>query len=458
MNLTVIILAAGKGSRIKSEKPKSLQKLAGKTLIRHVIETVESLKANKIIVVKGHLGKQIKSELKDKKITWSDQKQRLGTGHAILKTLQLINKEEKILILYGDVPLISNETLNNLIKKISKKDLGILTTNVDNPTGLGRILRNKFKNVKSIKEEKDANTEEKKIKEINTGIYCVYGKHLHSWIKKINNKNSQKEYYLTDIVNLAYKNKINIKTSKPINNFEILGINTRHQLADLERILQKHISIKIMNKGVSIIDPKRFDVRGTIDIEYDTVIDINVIIKGKVKIGKNCKIGANCILKNCIIKNNVEIKPNSIINKSYIKNNSIIGPFTRIRPYTIIEKYTKIGNFVEIKKSKISKYSKINHLSYIGNSFIGIKCNIGAGVITCNFDSNNKYYTIIENNVFVGSNCQIIAPVHLGRKVKVGAGSIITENIPSYKLTINRNNKQKTIKKIFNIKSKFKGK
>jgi bifunctional UDP-N-acetylglucosamine pyrophosphorylase/glucosamine-1-phosphate N-acetyltransferase len=447
MALTVVILAAGQGSRICSKKSKVLQKLAGKTLIRHVVETVESLKAKNIIIVQGYLGRQVQKELVDKKVSWIYQFDRLGTGHAVLQALSKIKKEDKVLILYGDVPLISYDTLSHFIEFTRFEDVGILTAKLDNPSGLGRILRNRFGEIESIIEDKDANALQKQVKEINTGIYCVSGYNLHKWLPIITNKNVQKEYYLTDIIAFACGDKVNIRSAHPAYDFEILGVNTRSQLAKLERIWQKAVAHRIMAHGVSLADPDRFDVRGNIEVGSDTWIDINVLIEGEVIVGSNCVIYANCILRNCILGNNVVIKPNTIIEGSTIQKSSIIGPFSHIRPGSIISDNVRIGNFVEVKASKIGKYTRINHLSYIGDSSIGIKCNIGAGVVTCNYDGVNKYKTVIGSSSFIGSNCQLIAPLKIVDSAIVAAGSTVSKDVTQEGLTFNRANNQVTIPK-----------
>ena len=445
MALSVVILAAGQGSRMCSKKSKVLQTLAGKTLIRHVVETVELLQADNIIVVQGHLGQQVQSSLEDKSIIWVEQLDRLGTSHAVLQALPYIKRADKVLILYGDVPLVSFDTLNHLIEVTREYDLGILTAELDNPLGLGRILRNRFGEIESIVEEKDASDIQRQIKEINTGIYCVSADHLHQWLPAVKNDNKQKEYYLTDIIASACRDKVNIRATHPANDFEILGVNTRSQLADLERMWQKAVAERVMAKGVSLADPNCFDVRGTVEIGPDTWVDINVLIKGKVVIGEDCVIGANCILKDCVIGNNVKIKPNTIIDGAEIKADAIIGPFARIRPGSVLAEGVRIGNFVEIKKSIIGKGSKANHLTYIGDSTVGYDCNIGAGVVTCNYDGANKHQTIIGNDVFIGSDCQLISPVSIGDGANIAAGSTITKNVPEGKLTINRMNKQAVV-------------
>ncbi|MFZ9036026.1 MAG: bifunctional UDP-N-acetylglucosamine diphosphorylase/glucosamine-1-phosphate N-acetyltransferase GlmU [Francisellaceae bacterium] len=445
MGLSVIILAAGQGSRMRSKKSKVLQTLAGKTLIRHVVDTVDAIDADNIVIVHGHLGEQVKDELADKNITWVEQHERLGTGHAVLMAMPFVDKDDMVLILYGDVPLISYDTLMHFIESTHVNDLGILTATLDDPAGLGRIVRNRFGDIEAIVEDKDATDLQRQIKEINTGIYCLSAGLLHQWLPAIKNDNSQGEYYLTDIVGFAREQKVSIHASNPAHHFEILGVNTRAQLAELERRWQKAMAERVMENGVSLADPARFDVRGQVDIGCDTWIDINVLIRGTVKIGEDCVIGANCLLKDCIIGDGVKIKPNTIIDGAMIKNKAIIGPFARIRPGSIIGESAHVGNFVEIKKSTLGRGTKANHLSYIGDSEIGSKCNIGAGVITCNYDGANKHKTIIGDDVFVGSDVQLVAPVTIGSKATIAAGSTITKSVPGDQLTINRANKQMSI-------------
>jgi len=454
MALTVVILAAGQGSRICSKKSKVLQKLAGKTLIRHVVETVESLKAKNIIIVQGYLGRQVQKELSDKKVSWIYQFDRLGTGHAVLQALSKISKEDKVLILYGDVPLISYDTLSHFIEFTRIEDVGILTAKLDNPSGLGRILRNRFGEVGSIIEDKDANALQKQVKEINTGIYCISGYNLHKWLPMITNDNVQKEYYLTDIIAFACSDKVNIRSAHPAYDFEILGVNTRSQLAKLERIWQKAVAHRMMAHGVSLADPDRFDVRGNVEIGSDSWIDLNVLIEGEVIIGSNCIIHSNCILRNCILGDNVVIKSNTIIDGSSIQNSSVIGPFSHIRPGSVIASNVRIGNFVEVKAVTIGEYTRVSHLSYLGDSKIGSKCNIGAGVITCNYDGISKHNTTIGDSSFIGSGCQLIAPVKIGKNVTIGAGSTIVKDVLCNGLTINRANNQVTISK-WSIKKKY---
>ncbi|AFJ43496.1 bifunctional UDP-N-acetylglucosamine diphosphorylase/glucosamine-1-phosphate N-acetyltransferase GlmU [Francisella orientalis] len=436
MSLSVVILAAGKGSRMNSNKPKVLQTLAGETLIRHVINRVEPLKPNNIIVVTGHLKDMVEEELTDKNLTFVEQKEQLGTGHAVLKALPQI-KEDKVLILYGDVPLISTEVLANLIKSASN-DLAVLTAVVNNPTGLGRIVRDKFGAVSHIVEEKDATDGQSQIKEINTGIYCVSRDHLEKWLPNLGNTNAQGEYYLTDIVAMAREDNISITVTHPVEEFEIQGVNDRVQLAQLERQWQKHIAEVIMSKGVSVADPSRIDVRGKLEVGKDCWLDVNVIIKGHVKLGNNVVVGANCILKNCTIEDNVKVKANSMVDGSIIREGAIVGPFARVRPECDVKEGAVIGNFVEAKKTILGKGSKASHLTYLGDSEIGANCNIGAGVITCNYDGVNKHKTTVGDYAFIGSDSQLIAPVNIGPGVTIGAGSTIAKDVPADNLAISR--------------------
>ncbi|ASG68470.1 bifunctional protein GlmU [Francisella halioticida] len=437
MSLSVVILAAGKGSRMNSNKPKVLQTLAGKTLIEHVVESVVKLNPDNIVVVTGHLKEQVENILDGRDITFVHQKEQLGTGHAVLQTLPYL-ESQKILILYGDVPLISAEVLDNLVSTTHDYDLGVLTALVENPKGLGRIIRDKFGAVSEIVEEKDANDVQRQIKEINTGIYCAHKKLLEKWLPNLEANNAQQEYYLTDIVTFAKNDKLSINVTHPINEFEILGVNDRQQLADLERTWQRTIAERIMAKGVSIADPNRFDVRGHLDVGKDCWLDVNVIIKGNVKLGNNVVIGANCTLKDCIIEDNVKIKSNSVVDGSIIRKNAIVGPFARVRPDCDIKEEAVIGNFVETKKTILGRGSKASHLTYLGDSEIGSNCNIGAGVITCNYDGVNKHKTIIEDYAFIGSDSQLVAPVSIGQGATVGAGSTIAKDVPADNLAISR--------------------
>ncbi len=438
MPLSVIILAGGDGTRMNSKCPKVLHKVAGKSMIEHVLGAIKNLNAAEIFVVHGHLGEQVQLALVDYPITWVEQKQRLGTGHAVMQVLPYLNLDHQILILYGDVPLISSDTLSHLVENTGKDQLGLLTAMVDNPTGLGRIVRDAYHQVSRIVEEKDASDLEKQIHEINTGIYCVSAKNLAEWLPQLKNENKQHEYYLTDIVAFAKVSHISINVSEPKSQQEIMGANSRLELARLEAIFQQWQVENLMKLGVSINDPSRVDVRGKVTAGRDCFIDSNVIFEGEVVLGEDCYIGANVILKNVVLGNGVEIHPNSMIESAVIDDFAVIGPFARIRPDSLIKTGAKVGNFVEIKKSIIGEGSKVSHLSYIGDAVLGDHVNIGAGTITCNYDGVNKHQTHIHDEAFIGSNTSLIAPVRIGRRATIGAGSVITQDAPEGQLTLSR--------------------
>ncbi len=439
-NIQIIILAAGKGSRMKSKKTKVLHELAGKTLLQMVFNTAKKI-TNNITIVHNDDAKDIKNSLNGSNITWILQSQQLGTANAIYESLKVIDKNKICIILYADVPLISTQT----IKKLTA-DFTILTTIVENPAQYGRIVRYDNK-VRKIIEHKDANDDELKITEINTGIIAVRGDILHKYIPHINNNNKQQEYYLTDIVGMAVKDGIDICTTNPINKIEVLGVNDKLQLTNLTKKYQLMLAENYLKKGLYIIDKYRFDCRGEIIFDNDCIIDINVIFIGNNKLGSNVSIGANCIIENSVIGDNSKVLPNSIITNTNIKNNVGIGPFAHIRPQTTIGNNSRIGNFVEIKKSIIKSETKISHLSYIGDSVIGTKVNIGAGVITCNYDGKNKYQTFIANNAFIGSNAALIAPVKIGKNTIIGAGSVISKNVADNTLAVTRAKQKNIVKK-----------
>ncbi len=439
MNLTTVILAAGKGTRMRSQLPKVLHKIAHKPLLRHVHDTAIQLENNTIHIVIGHGAELVKKTLSDLSANWVEQTQQLGTGHAVQQVSSQISDDTIALILYGDVPLLKIETLQNLLSKISEKTLALLTVTLKNPTGYGRIVRNNSGKILRIVEEKDASETEKQIVEGNTGILAVQGKSLKKWLSQLGNDNVQGEYYLTDIIALAVTDGFEIITSSPDNEDEVLGVNDKLQLAHLERVYQLQQAQNLMRQGVTLHDPNRFDLRGNLEIGQDVEIDVNVIFEGANNIGDNVKIGANCSIKNATIGDNVVIFPNCVIENATVGASSRIGPFARLRPETILATDTHIGNFVEIKKSVIGPGSKINHLSYIGDSLIGKKVNIGAGTITCNYDGVNKFQTIIEDGAFIGSDTQLVAPVTVGKNATIGAGSTITRDTPDEQLTLSRN-------------------
>ncbi|MFI3123511.1 MAG: bifunctional UDP-N-acetylglucosamine diphosphorylase/glucosamine-1-phosphate N-acetyltransferase GlmU [Methylococcales bacterium] len=438
MNLTTIILAAGKGTRMRSQLPKILHSIGHKSLLHHVYDLSVAMDNNTIHIVIGHGAELVKKTLADFACLWIEQPQQLGTGHAVQQVSNQIDDNSMVLILYGDVPLLQVETLKKLLGKINEKTLALLTVNLQNPTGYGRIVRNDLGKVLRIVEEKDATEIEKKITEGNTGILAVQGKALKKWLSQLGNNNAQGEYYLTDIIALAVADGFEIATSSPANEDEVLGVNDKLQLAHLERVYQLQQAQNLMRQGVTLRDPSRFDLRGLLEVGQDVEIDVNVIFEGENRIGNNVKIGANCYIKNATIGDDVIILSNCVIDTAVIGANSRIGPFARLRPETVLASDTHIGNLVEIKKSIIGQGSKVNHLSYIGDSLVGKKVNIGAGTITCNYDGVNKFQTIIEDGAFIGSDTQLVAPVTVGKNATIGAGSTITKDTPDNQLTLSR--------------------
>ena len=429
---------------MKSALPKVLHSLAGQPLLQHVINTSKELKARQINVVYGHGGEQVKKTIDDAKINWVLQKEQLGTGHAVEQVSEYLQDNDLVLILYGDVPLIHLDTLADLLKQASE-GIALLTVHLDNPQGYGRIVRDKSGRVINITEEKDASDEVKKIHEVNTGILAVKADLLKGWLKQLDNSNAQQEYYLTDIIAMAVNDSYTVHTAQPDNEFEVMGVNNRSQLAELERYYQHEMANKLMAAGITLADPVRIDIRGKLDHGTDINIDINVIFEGEVKLGNNVSIGANCVISNSVIEDNAEILPMSIIDHAVVGKGSRVGPFARLRPETKLAENTHIGNFVEVKKSHIGEGSKVNHLTYIGDSVVGKDVNVGAGTITCNYDGANKHQTVIEDNVFVGSATQLVAPVKIGKKATIGAGSTITTDVKEGELALTRV-KQKSIR------------
>ena len=439
MKITTIILAAGKGTRMCSAIPKVLHKIANRPLLRHVYDMSYQLNNNAIKIVYGHGANLVRKVLADIDVSWVEQKQQLGTGHAVQQVSDQISDSDIVLILYGDVPLLKLSTVKGLLANVSDKTLALLTVNLKNPIGYGRIVRDSSGKVIKIVEEKDASITEKKIVEGNTGIMAVQGNKLKKWLNQLSNDNAQGEYYLTDIIEMAVADQITIITTQPESVDEVLGVNNRIQLSHLERVYQQEQAIMLMERGVTLMDPARFDLRGTIvELGIDIVCDVNVIIEGENSIGNNVIIGANTHIKNSSIGDNVEILANCIIENSVVGQGSKIGPYARLRPETVLAENVHIGNFVELKKSTVASFSKINHLSYIGDATVGAQVNIGAGTITCNYDGVNKFRTIIEDGAFIGSDTQLIAPVTVGKNATIGAGSTITRDSPENQLTLSR--------------------
>ncbi len=437
--LNVVILAAGAGKRMQSSLPKVLHTLAGLPLLLHVINTAKSLSPQRICIVIGHGGEKVRQSVADDDLIWIKQEHQLGTGHAVMQAQPHLVKDGLTLILYGDVPLVRIDTLQKLLNISDQKYCALLTSIVEDPIGYGRIFRNSATNlIAGIVEQKDATVEQQKISEINTGIMAIPNINLHEWLPKIDNKNAQGEYYLTDIIAIAAEQGVHIVSTQPTDIWEVMGVNNKHQLAELERIYQKENANKLLDKGVSLIDPARIDVRGELVCGSDVKIDINCIFEGIVRLNDGVEVGPHCILKNVSVASGTIISSYSLIEDAEIGENCRIGPFARIRPGTKLLNEVHIGNFVEVKNSQISLGSKANHLSYIGDSIVGERVNIGAGTITCNYDGANKHQTIIEDDVFIGSDTQLIAPVKISKGSTIGAGSTITRDTPEGMLTLSR--------------------
>ena len=437
--LDVIILAAGHGKRMHSTLPKVLHKLAGKPLLQYIVETIKGLQPHAVYVVYGNGGGQVPQCLGHLSVNWVKQTELLGTGHAVAQAIPEIKQDEsRTLILLGDTPLVSLATLQKLIYATETHQIGLITLTTQQPFGLGRILRDQEGKVVQIVEEKDASSEQKKIQEVNSGIFYISVKLLKRWLPKIKKMNAQGEYYLTDIITMAVEEKIEIVTVSSDIDGEMQGVNDRVQLAKLERYFQQQAAEKLMLAGVTLRDPQRFDLRGQLTVEKDVIIDVNVILEGENSIGASSSVGSHSILKDVKIGKNVEIKPYSLIEDAIIGDNCIIGPFARIRPGSVLKNNVHIGNFVEVKKSQIEQETKINHLSYIGDANIGKNVNIGAGTITCNYDGAVKNQTQIEDDVFVGSNTALIAPIRIQKGATIGAGSTLNKDVPAGKLTLNR--------------------
>ncbi len=453
--MNIVILAAGQGKRMKSALPKVLQTLAGKPLLQHVLTTALSLQGKQAktgpIIVVGHGAADVKEFLVNaskedsgfRKVTTVLQAEQKGTGHALLQALSKLDVQEPTLVLYGDVPLTSKKTLAKLAKLadgIRGQDsaLALLTQDLTNPTGYGRIVRDADGSVREIVEEKDATSEQKAIKEINTGIMVLPTNSLKKWLKALSSSNSQSEYYLTDVIVMAVTAGVPIRTTQADEEFETIGVNSRDQLASLERTHQLSIANQLMDAGVSLADPARIDVRGTLECGTDVFIDVGCVFEGCVTLAAGTKIGPYCVIRNSVIGKNVSIHAFSHIDGAKVGNQSLIGPYARLRLGADLANDVHIGNFVEVKNSKIAANSKANHLAYVGDSIVGSRVNIGAGTITCNYDGVNKHQTIIEDDVFIGSDTQLVAPVRVGRGATLGAGTTLTKDAPPNQLTVSR--------------------
>lgn len=437
MSTTVIILAAGKGTRMRSSLPKVLQPLAGRPLLGHVIDTAKKLNADNIITIYGHGGEQVQAAFTAQKIKWVEQSEQLGTGHAVQMTLPVLPQDGVSLILSGDVPCINPLTLQKLLDATAETGIGLVTLTLPDANGYGRIVR-KNGQIQAIVEHKDATNEQRQIQEINTGIYAVSNAKLHQWLPNLSNENVQGEYYLTDIVAMALADGMQVASVEPEQAFEVEGVNDRVQLAALERQFQAFQAKQLMQQGVHLIDPSRFDLRGNLTVGQDVQIDINVIIEGDCELGDHVEIGAGCIIKNTKIAAGTKVQPYSIFDNAIVGEDTQIGPFARLRPGARLAAGVHIGNFVEVKNTTIGVGSKANHFTYLGDAEIGAGSNIGAGTITCNYDGANKFKTIIGDQAFIGSNSSLVAPVKIGNGATVGAGSTITRDVEDNSLAVER--------------------
>jgi bifunctional UDP-N-acetylglucosamine pyrophosphorylase/glucosamine-1-phosphate N-acetyltransferase len=438
MPLTVVILAAGQGKRMNSDLPKVLQPLAGQPLLQHVIRTARSLTPANICVVYGYGGVQVQASLKDEDVDWVLQADQLGTGHAVMQAMSLIPDEHTVLVLYGDVPLIGAASLKKLIDLAAGGALAILSINLEDAAGYGRILRDPEGRLSAIVEHKDASPAELATREVNTGLMAAPAGRLREWLLGLARNNSQREYYLTDVVGLAVNAKNRVEAVLGADPAEVLGVNDKVQLAEVEACYRKICARNLMLAGATLADPARIDIRGDIEAERDVFIDVNAVLIGKVHLGTRVRIGPNCIIQNARIGADTEVFANSVIENAVVGEHCRIGPFARLRPDAVLHRGVHIGNFVEIKKSEFGPGSKANHLTYVGDSRVGSGVNIGAGTITCNYDGSNKWPTAIEDGAFIGSGSMLVAPVRIGAGATIGAGSTITKSAPPGKLTLTR--------------------
>jgi bifunctional UDP-N-acetylglucosamine pyrophosphorylase/glucosamine-1-phosphate N-acetyltransferase len=435
--MNVVILAAGMGKRMQSDLPKVLHALAGKPLLSHVIDTARQLSPSRCCVVYGHGGDKVPTQLAADDLQFVLQEPQLGTGHAVMQAVSKLNEEQPTLVLYGDVPLTTVATLRTLTEKAGNDKLAILTIAMDDPTGYGRIVREQNKIVRIV-EQKDATDLERQIREVNTGILVAPTRQLKDWLSRLSNHNAQGEYYLTDIIALAVNDNVIIESAQPSHAWETLGVNSKVQLAELERIHQLNLAHQLLEQGVTLADPARIDIRGELHCARDVSIDIGCVFEGQVYIGQGVSIGAYCVIKNSRIADNANIKPFTHIDEARVGSDSQIGPYARLRPGTTLGSDVHVGNFVEIKNSEFGAHSKANHLAYVGDTTVGSRVNIGAGTITCNYDGANKHRTVIEDDAFIGSDTQLVAPVTVGKGATIGAGTTLTKDAPPDSLTVSR--------------------
>jgi len=437
MSLDIVILAAGQGTRMRSALPKVLHPVAGKSMLGHVIDTARALQPKSIQVVIGHGAEQVRQRLTGDDLAFVVQAEQLGTGHAVAQALPNLSAE-RVLILYGDVPLIEADTLQRLLQKVGPEQLALLTVKLDDPTGYGRIVRDARGEVQAIVEHKDASDDEKAIREGNTGILAVPGSRIGEWLGRLSNSNAQGEYYLTDVIAMAVADGLRVATEQPQDAMEVQGANDRIQLAELERHYQQRQARRLMAQGVTLRDPARFDLRGEVCVGRDVLIDVNVVLEGNVVIEDEVQIGPNCVIKDSTLRRGAVVKANSHLEGAVVGEGADCGPFARLRPGSVLGAKAHVGNFVELKNATLGDGAKAGHLSYLGDAEIGARTNIGAGTIPCNYDGANKFRTVMGEDVFIGSNSSLVAPLNLGDGATTGAGSTITEDVPAHTLGLGR--------------------
>ena len=445
MTLAVVTLAAGKGSRMKSDLPKVLHPLAGQPMLAHVLASAAALRDARQHVVIGHGADKVREQITAHDVCWAIQSEQKGTGHAVAQAMPDVDGDATVLVLYGDVPLIKTETLQKLLDDTHQgQNLALLTVELDDPTGYGRIVRDDSGNIQAIVEHKDATPEQHKIREVNTGILAVSAKRLNEWLPALSSNNAQGEYYLTDIIAMAVDHGVAVRAIHPQDEYEVQGVNDRLQLAELERVYQRQQADELMRQGVSLADPARIDIRGKVSVGADVRIDVGCVFEGDVELADGVHIGPYCVIKNSVLGRGTQVESHSLIDQAQLAEDCSVGPFARLRPGADLADGAKVGNFCEVKKAVIGKGSKVNHLTYIGDAEIGAHANIGAGTITCNYDGVNKFKTEIGDHAFIGSNSSLVAPVSVGAAATVAAGSVITKDVADEELAVARG-KQRNI-------------
>ena len=437
MNLAVVILAAGKGTRMKSDLPKVLHPIAGRPMVQHVVDAAGALDPDNTVLIYGHGGDAVRQAVTGSRLQWAEQAEQLGTGHAVAQALPHL-EEDVVLVLYGDVPLIQPQTLRDFVARVDDQSLALMTLTLDDPSGYGRVIRDGDGKVRRVVEQKDASDEEKAVREINTGILACTRRFLNDSLPRLSNSNAQGEYYLTDLIAMAVDSGMEVVTEQPGHAWEVDGVNDRVQLARLERVYQRVRAEALMRAGVTLLDPDRLDIRGNLQCGQDVTLDINTVLVGDVVIGDRVTVGPNCLIRNARIGSGTHIEANSVVDGAVVGEHCQVGPFARLRPGTELAARAKVGNFVETKKAYVGEGSKVNHLTYIGDSRIGKGVNVGAGTITCNYDGVNKFQTVMKDGAFIGSNSSLVAPVTIGENATVGAGSVVTKDVPDQGLAVAR--------------------